>query len=242
MDERVREQMRRAKKKYLANLSQEKKDASKTKARERYAKRSQEKKLATSAKRHDDWVREVATKTEEQKQRRREITRRAVAKYRANMSAEKKEFFRAKQRERSKTPEAKAYQAQWMRNKYANDEEYRKRLIERGKQQYQDNREHWNELRRKRYTPATGRKWMLRKYGLNHDKFSDLFAEQKGKCGICRTSDVGRKGSSTLHIDHCHTTGKVRGLLCNGCNNGLGRFKDDPILLRRAIAYLKKHR
>lgn len=45
--------------------------------------------------------------------------------------------------------------------------------------------------------------------------------------------------SLALVIDHCHVTGKVRGLLCNGCNTALGAFQDDPKVLRRAISYLK---
>lgn len=239
--ERKREQNRRAKKKYLANLSREKKDAANAKARERYANRTQGKRDAVSAKRSDDWAREVSTRTDEQKQKKREQSKRAVAKYRANMSQEKKAFFLAKQRERQHTPESRAYRNQWMKNKYANDEEYRKKVIERGKQQYKENREHHNELRRKRYDPAKSRNWTLAKYGLNHNEFGKIFAAQKGKCAICRKADVGRKGSTTLHVDHCHKTRMVRGLLCNGCNNGLGRFKDDPTLLRKAIAYLKKH-
>lgn len=58
---------------------------------------------------------------------------------------------------------------------------------------------------------------------------------QNGRCLICG------EGSRRLEIDHCHTTGRVRGLLCIYCNTGLGRFKDNPALLARAIAYLTDH-
>lgn len=65
--------------------------------------------------------------------------------------------------------------------------------------------------------------------------------EQEGKCAICGTTDPGLRHSARLLIDHDHQTGKVRGLLCNGCNTGLGAFKDAPEALLRAAAYLIRH-
>ncbi len=59
-----------------------------------------------------------------------------------------------------------------------------------------------------------------------------LFEVQHGKCAICN------KTKKLLHVDHCHETGKVRGLLCYNCNNGLGRFKDNIEFLKTAINYL----
>ena len=73
----------------------------------------------------------------------------------------------------------------------------------------------------------------LRKYGVCRVQ---LFNEQKGRCALCNTSV--RLGQQ-CHIDHCHITGKARGLLCHHCNSGLGSFKDDPRLLRAAIRYLQ---
>jgi hypothetical protein len=63
--------------------------------------------------------------------------------------------------------------------------------------------------------------------------FSEMEKLSKS-CAIC--------GSSTrLHIDHCHKTNVIRDRLCQNCNVGIGHFKDDPELLRKAIAYLEKH-
>jgi hypothetical protein len=64
------------------------------------------------------------------------------------------------------------------------------------------------------------------------------------KCELCSQavhlpSETGCTGT-TANIDHCHTTGKVRGILCGTCNKGLGHFKDDPELMTKAINYLKE--
>ena len=72
------------------------------------------------------------------------------------------------------------------------------------------------------------------KYGLTRDELSALLA-QHDVCAICGTDQWGRKGPQ---VDHDHATGKVRGVLCNNCNQGLGRFADDPTRLRAAAEYL----
>ena len=72
-------------------------------------------------------------------------------------------------------------------------------------------------------------------YGLTKERYQEMIAEQRGGCAICLRSD------KPLQIDHDHATGKVRGLLCTGCNTALGKFKDSGDQLKRAIAYLEKH-
>lgn len=83
-----------------------------------------------------------------------------------------------------------------------------------------------------------------RAYGITLEEYERMEKEQGGLCAVCRKPEaVTRAGSKlSLAVDHCHNTGKVRGLLCTSCNNGLGRFKDDPELLRAAIAYLEASR
>lgn len=84
-------------------------------------------------------------------------------------------------------------------------------------------------------------KHLLQKYGISLEVYSKMYHEQHGQCKICRTpldfQNVGR-GSGTANVDHCHFSGKVRGLLCNNCNRGLGHLKDSPTLLRLAAEYL----
>lgn len=77
------------------------------------------------------------------------------------------------------------------------------------------------------------------KYGLSDERYDEMLAEQAHRCAICRT-DKSVGISEKLHVDHDHGTGRVRGLLCNACNNGLGRFRDDPALLRAAADYLER--
>lgn len=81
------------------------------------------------------------------------------------------------------------------------------------------------------------------KYGLSLDEYRAKAEEQRGRCAICGgipETKGGRSRRRPLDVDHCHETGTVRGLLCNGCNRGLGAFKDDPDRLTRAIEYLAK--
>ncbi len=69
-----------------------------------------------------------------------------------------------------------------------------------------------------------------------------LLESQGGVCAICKKEEqIIDKGGGTqrLSVDHDHDTGKIRGLLCNDCNVGLGRFKDNLELLRSAVAYLE---
>lgn len=81
-------------------------------------------------------------------------------------------------------------------------------------------------------------KQLKRNYGLSKDDYYQMLDNQDGKCAICKREDSGTVTSEYLFVDHCHTTGKVRGLLCDKCNRGLGYFKDDIDIMKRAINYL----
>lgn len=83
------------------------------------------------------------------------------------------------------------------------------------------------------------REYMLKtKYGLSSQDYNDLLAGQSHSCAICGVT--AEEYGKFLVVDHCHSTDVVRGLLCNGCNSGLGFFKDNPIFLSKAIEYLTK--
>jgi hypothetical protein len=78
-------------------------------------------------------------------------------------------------------------------------------------------------------------KWIEQKYGITLSDAEKMLEEQDYSCKIC--GDAFTESKNT-HIDHCHATGIVRGLLCRGCNLGLGHFRDNPESLMRAASYL----
>ncbi|MFF5045647.1 endonuclease VII domain-containing protein [[Kitasatospora] papulosa] len=77
---------------------------------------------------------------------------------------------------------------------------------------------------------------LLRKYGITVEQYDAMHDAQGGRCAIC--GDVPAAG---LALDHCHNTGKPRGLLCKLCNLGIGHFRDRADLLTAAAAYLSHH-
>jgi hypothetical protein len=83
------------------------------------------------------------------------------------------------------------------------------------------------------------------RYGMSHEDYDRIWLEQGGRCPICE-SDLVKDHKKTVRgrarIDHCHATGKVRGILCNECNLAIGFFKEDTTAINRAAAYLAKHR
>lgn len=88
------------------------------------------------------------------------------------------------------------------------------------------------------------RKYLLeRKFGLTLEQYEVKLKQQENKCAICgkEEADIDPRTSKpkALSIDHCHATGKLRGLLCNSCNLAIGQFKDNLTILRAAVAYLE---
>ncbi len=85
---------------------------------------------------------------------------------------------------------------------------------------------------------ATNRTQLLKsRYNMSDEDYDTLHTSQGGVCKICSKPE---SSGGYLVVDHCHTTGKVRGLLCHNCNKGLGMFKDQASLLNSAINYLNE--
>lgn len=96
----------------------------------------------------------------------------------------------------------------------------------------------WKAENPERYAHAQRSSHLRKNYGMTIEQFDVMFQRQGGKCAICHEAPADPRGFKP-HVDHCHTTGKVRGILCGRCNKALGQFKDDATLLRRAIHYLE---
>lgn len=114
--------------------------------------------------------------------------------------------------------------------------------VTRVKEWREANREHFNAYqRRNNARPERKRKqrdtYYRRTFGISADEFDAILEAQGGGCAICgeRPTRV-----ASLHLDHCHETGKVRGICCRSCNQGLGQFRDDPALLEAAARYLRQ--
>jgi hypothetical protein len=145
------------------------------------------------------------------------------------------------------------YQREWRRRRRAEDPEFRKR-DEAARKRYETARkDEINARARHRYDtdaryrarkiasaaniPADKQReqWLKRKYGMSLEEYGAMWTRQGGACAICE-----RPFRRTPHVDHCHVTRLVRGLLCSNCNVGLGYFEDNPIFLRRAAAYVER--
>lgn len=109
-------------------------------------------------------------------------------------------------------------------------------------QDWKKNNPEYFRNRREKIGPVRGASSSLKKkYGLTPDDFLKISEKQGDVCAICGSPPRGGNAmEKRLHVDHCHRTGKVRGLLCNHCNNGLGCFKDNKRSLQRAIWYLNE--
>lgn len=84
---------------------------------------------------------------------------------------------------------------------------------------------------------------LYKRFGISLEAYQVLFESQEGLCAICLQpeSAVNQYGTKNLSVDHNHVTGKIRGLLCNGCNTSLGFVKENPHTLSSMIEYIKKH-
>ena len=85
------------------------------------------------------------------------------------------------------------------------------------------------------------RYWLKYLYGITPAIYQEMLSSQGDCCAICKSPGrvIRRNQRFALHVDHCHKTGKVRGLLCHNCNTILGSAGDDVKILEKAIGYLK---
>jgi len=149
------------------------------------------------------------------------------------------------------TEEQKAEQKERKAKKYKEwSLSHKEHLAEKAKQWREDNKEALKKYReenkelvllkqRTNYTTDKRRKHHLKhKYNLTMEEYVEIFEAQGMKCAICGSDNSKR--SKDWCVDHDHKTGKVRGILCYGCNSALGFFEDNTSILERAINYLLK--
>lgn len=112
---------------------------------------------------------------------------------------------------------------------------------EKDREAYNRNMREWKANNRDKITRY---KWKMR-YGITPEHYNEMWAAQNGKCAICGNEETARHNTSKkvlkLAVDHCHKTGKVRGLLCQDCNRGIAKFKENAETLIRAREYVIKH-
>lgn len=108
----------------------------------------------------------------------------------------------------------------------------RKKILAQKKKYYKDN------IQSDSYKNKKRNESYIRKYGITLETYNELFNKQKGCCAICNKHQSELK--KVLVVDHCHTTGNVRELLCSECNIGIGLLKDSPSTLNAAYEYLMK--
>lgn len=119
----------------------------------------------------------------------------------------------------------------WTGRKTGRRRQCKKCLVEKAKVHRNTNREQYRRYSLKWYLNST--------YGMSLDTYDALLTDQNHACKICsRPFDMADQNRRP-HIDHCHKTGRVRGILCFTCNTAMGKLKDDPTLLRRAAEYLE---
>jgi len=86
--------------------------------------------------------------------------------------------------------------------------------------------------------------YFKRTYGITFEEYQEMVVKQNNCCAICMVPetrlDHRTNKPQQLHVDHCHKTGKVRGLLCSRCNTGLGKFEENILLFESCIKYLQR--
>lgn len=106
------------------------------------------------------------------------------------------------------------------------------------KKNYYENRERYLQLAKERSKGNGNSSYYKKLYNMTLEEVQDMLSKQNNKCLIC-TVDLQSVGKYNTHVDHCHKTGKVRGILCRSCNLGIGHFKDNIETIKNAAKYLE---
>ena len=133
------------------------------------------------------------------------------------------------------------YMREWRaQNKEKNAEyqkEYNKEYRKKNEEKLKANNKKWREANKEKDVLTMFKARLKRKYNLTIEEYDALLEAQNNSCKVCGTHATNNlKGK--LYVDHCHTTGKVRGMLCMKCNSALGLLNDDKELIQKLLDYL----
>lgn len=137
-----------------------------------------------------------------------------------------REYYQTNREKWRRSPEQQAKHNTKRRERYAADAEYREKKKSEVREYYKAD-------------PRRKKAQHLRQFNLTLEQYDAMFEAQHGACAICGYSDTSDPKFFPM-VDHCHVTGRVRGLLCSNCNHALGKFKDSPERLRKAAEYLER--
>lgn len=109
---------------------------------------------------------------------------------------------------------------------------------EKQRMQRKNRMANWTEAQHLEHSRKRYNNWLIRKYGIGLKEYEQLLESQLMGCAVCATKEPGGRGG--FHLDHCHGTKKIRGLLCSNCNLMIGLAKDRPEILKAAADYLER--
>lgn len=138
------------------------------------------------------------------------------------------EFYSDKTKKDGLHPICASCHKEYKKNLHARDSEARNRALVRSKLYREKN----PEKVKKAITNST----LQAKYGISLEEYNILLVSQQGCCAVCKE----KPSKQRLHVDHVHSTGKIRGLLCQACNVSIGKMKESPELLRKLALYVEE--
>jgi len=134
----------------------------------------------------------------------------------------------------------KGYYTKWRGENYEGLKVTKKKYYEEVKKS-EEYINYWKEYRKTHKNSEKNKNYRYQKeYGITLDNYNQMCIDQNNSCDICKKPSV--ELGKILCVDHCHTTSKVRGLLCHNCNISLGLVNDNIYILKSAIIYLEKHK
>ncbi len=115
-------------------------------------------------------------------------------------------------------------------------------MRKRDRERHHEQRITWQRENRRKHPKQAKHHHLTHTFGIGITDYEAMLEKQGGRCAICKREECRKfRGKVVgLSVDHCHVRGHIRGLLCQGCNTGLGLFRDDPALLSAAIRYLRR--